>query len=60
MLLEAIDRFSYDSFLVIEETQLQESIGLSLFIFLFICYLKKILEMLYSKMNVSIFGVSFS
>lgn len=60
MLLEAIDGFSYDAFLVIEETQFKESVGLGLLIFLFISYLKKIFEVLYGKMNVSIFGVGFS
>lgn len=59
MLGKAVDGFSYNAFLVVKETQLQESVSLSLFIFLVVCYLEQIFEVLYSKMDVSIFGVGF-
>ena len=60
MLLKTIYGFSHNTFLIIQETQFKESVSLGLFIFLFICYLEEILEVLYGSMDVSIFGVGFS
>ena len=60
MLLKAVHRFPDYSLLVVQETQLQESVGLGWLIPLLIRYVKQVLQMLDCLVHVTVLRVRLS
>ena len=57
MLLEAVYGLPYYSLLVVEETQLQEGVGLRWLVPLLVCYVEQVLQMLDGLVHIAVLRV---